>query len=105
MSNLWPKKWSRSLKKFEQCLLKREFLKQYLTEKLNGYLYKVSLKGGGRLREVVARRELTVLKSHLLSSPAVFHVYISHIPVMEYSPFQVFNILVYQTSICFASSA
>ena len=51
MSNLWPKKWSRSLKKFEQWSLTREFLKQYLTEKQNG----------GRLREVVVRRELTIL--------------------------------------------
>ena len=57
MSNLWPKKWSRSLKKFEQWLLTREFLKQYLTEKQNGYLQ------SGRLREVVARRELTVYQT------------------------------------------
>ena len=48
MSNLCPKKWSRSLKKFEQWSLTREFLKQYLTEKQNGYLQ------SGRLREVVA---------------------------------------------------
>ena len=45
MPNLWPEKWSQSLKKFEQ----------YLTEKQNGYLQ------SGRLREVVARRQLTVL--------------------------------------------
>ena len=56
MSNLCPKKWSRSLEKFEQWSLTREFLKQYLTEKQNGYLQ------SGRLREVVARRELTVLE-------------------------------------------
>ena len=48
MSNFWPKKWSRSLKKFEQRPLTREFLKQYLTEKQNGYLQ------SGHLREVVA---------------------------------------------------
>ena len=33
----------------------REFYKQYLTEKQNGYLQ------SGRLREVVAMRELTVI--------------------------------------------
>ena len=61
MSNLWPKKWLRLLKKSEQWLLTREFLKQYLTEKQNGYFQ------SGRLWEVVAftrsghyRRELTV---------------------------------------------
>ena len=49
MSNLWPKKWSRSLTIFEQWSLTRDFLKQYLvTEKQNGYLE------SGRLREVVA---------------------------------------------------
>ena len=48
MSNLWPRKWSRSLKKFELWSLRREFLKQYLTEKQNGYFQ------SGRLREVVA---------------------------------------------------
>ena len=48
MSNLWPKKWSRSLKKFDKLSLTREFLKQYLTEKQNGYLQ------SSRLREVVA---------------------------------------------------
>ena len=48
MSNLLPEKWSRSLKKLEQWSLMREFLKQYLTEKQNGYLQ------SGRLRKVVA---------------------------------------------------
>ena len=48
MPNLWPKKWSRSLKKLEQWSFTREFLQQYLTEKQNGYLQ------SGRLREVVA---------------------------------------------------
>ena len=48
MSDLWRKKWSRSLRKLEQRSLRREFLKQYLTEKQNGYLQ------SGRLREVVA---------------------------------------------------
>ena len=48
MSNFWPKKWSRSLKKFELWSLRREYLKQYLTGKQNGYLQ------SGRLREVVA---------------------------------------------------
>ena len=43
MSNLLPKKWSRSLKKFESLSLTREFLKQYLTEKQNGYLQSGSL--------------------------------------------------------------
>ena len=57
MSNLWPKKWSRSLKKFENCSLTGEFLKQYLTE------VQWSLTGGDRLREEVARRELTVVLS------------------------------------------
>ena len=56
MSDLWPKKWPRSFKKLEQRSLTREFLKQYLTEKQNGYSQ------SGRLREVVARRELTVSK-------------------------------------------
>ena len=32
MCNFWPKKWLRSLKKFEWRLLIRELLKQYLTE-------------------------------------------------------------------------
>ena len=42
MSNLWPKKWSRSLKKLEQWSLTRESsLKQYLTKKQNGSVYKV----------------------------------------------------------------
>ena len=36
MSDLWPKKWLRSLKKFEQWSLTREFLKQYLTGEQNG---------------------------------------------------------------------
>ena len=45
MSNLGPKKWSRSLKKFKQWSLTREV---FLTEKQNGYLQ------SGRLREVVA---------------------------------------------------
>ena len=48
MSNLRPEKWSRSFTKFENWSLAREFLKQYLTEKQNGYLK------SGRLREVVA---------------------------------------------------
>ena len=48
MSNLWPKKWLQSLKKLEQWSLTREFLKQYLTEKQNGYL------PSGRVWEVVA---------------------------------------------------
>ena len=48
MSNLWHKKWTRSLKKLEQWSLTRELLKEYLTEKQNGYLQ------SGRLREVVA---------------------------------------------------
>ena len=47
MSHLWPKKWARSLKKFELWPLTREFLKQYLTKKQNGYLQ------SGPLREVV----------------------------------------------------
>ena len=39
MCNLWPKKWSRSLKKFEWWkLITRELLKQYLTEKQNSCL-------------------------------------------------------------------
>ena len=50
MPNSWPQKWSRSLKKFEKFLPTREFLKQYLTGKQNGYLQ------SGRLREVVARK-------------------------------------------------
>ena len=54
MSNFWPKNWSQSLKKFEQWSLTRELLEQFLTEKQNGYLQ------SGRLREVVAMRELTV---------------------------------------------
>ena len=62
MSNFWPKKWSRSLKKFEQWSLMREFLKQHLTEKQRLFA-KWSLTGDSRLREVVARRGLTVSKS------------------------------------------
>ena len=38
MCNFWPKKWLRSLKKFEWWLLTRELLKQYLTEKQNSCL-------------------------------------------------------------------
>ena len=53
MLNFGPMKWSRSLKKFEWWALTRELLKQYLTEKQNGLR-------SGRLREVVAMRELTV---------------------------------------------
>ena len=48
MSNFWTKKWLRSLKKFELWTLMREFLKQYFTEKQNGYLQ------SGCLQEVVA---------------------------------------------------
>ena len=48
MSNLWPKKWSQSLKKSKQWSLTREFLKHHLTEKQDGYLR------SGRLLEVVA---------------------------------------------------
>ena len=55
MSNFWPKNWSRSLKKFEWWSLTNELLKQYLTEKQNGCLR------SGRLREVVAMIELTVI--------------------------------------------
>ena len=51
MSNFWPKKWSRSLKKFEWWSLTRELLKQYLTEKQNGCLR------SGRFREVVAYKK------------------------------------------------
>ena len=54
MCYFWPKMWSQSLKKFEGWLLTRELLKQYLIEKQNGCLR------SGRLREVVAMRELTV---------------------------------------------
>ena len=59
MSNLWPKKWSRSLMKLEQWSLTREVLQQYLTEKQQ-LLVKWSLTGGGCFQEVVARRGLTV---------------------------------------------
>ena len=57
MSNLWPKKWSRSLKMFEQWSLTRGSLKQYLTEKQNGYLQ------SGRLREVVAYEKWSLVES------------------------------------------
>ena len=40
------KKWSRSLKKFEWWSLTRELLKQYLSEKQNGWLR------SGRLPEI-----------------------------------------------------
>ena len=46
MSIFWPKKWLRSLKKFEWSLT-RELLKHYLTENQNGYLR------SGCLQEVV----------------------------------------------------
>ena len=59
MSNLWPEKWSRSLKKLEQWSLKREFLKQYFTEKQNGYFQ------SGRLREVVAYEKWWLGESRL----------------------------------------
>ena len=48
ISNFLPEEWSWSLRKFEKWTLTREFLKQYLTEKQNGYLQ------SGRLWEVVA---------------------------------------------------
>ena len=54
-------KRSRSFEKFEQWPLTREFLKQYLTEKQNGY-YR-----SGRLREVVANRELIVISTNWLN--------------------------------------
>ena len=57
MSNLWLKKWSRSLKQFELWSLTREFLKQYLTEKQNGYFQ------SGRLREVVAYEQWSLGES------------------------------------------
>ena len=59
MCNFWPKKWSRSLKKFEWWSLTRELLKQYLTEKQNGCLR------GGRLREVVAYEKWSLWESWL----------------------------------------
>ena len=46
--NFWSTKWSRSIKKFERWSLTRQFLKQHLTEKQNGYLQR------GCLWEVVA---------------------------------------------------
>ena len=48
MSHFLSERWSRSLKKFEQWSLTRELLKQYLTEKQNGYLE------SGCFRDVVA---------------------------------------------------
>ena len=51
MANFLPKKWSRSLKKFEWWSLTREPLKQYLTEKQNGCV------PSGCLREVVANEK------------------------------------------------
>ena len=62
MSNFWPKKWSQSFKKFTQWSLTREILKQCLTEKQKDV--KWPLTGGGRLREVVAMRELTVVVTY-----------------------------------------
>ena len=59
----WQKKWSRSLTKFENRSLTREFLQQYLIERQNGSLERWSFMGGGRLLEVVATGELTVLVS------------------------------------------
>ena len=56
MPNVWSKKWSRSLKKFEQFSL-TEFLKQYLTKKQNGCLQ------SGRLREVVAYEKWSLIES------------------------------------------
>ena len=53
-------KWSRSLTKFENRSLTREFL---LLGKENASLERWSLTGGGRLLEVVATGELTVLVS------------------------------------------
>ena len=57
MCNFWPKKWSRSLKKFERWSLPRELLRQYLTEKQNGCLEVVaygrwSLMRSGRYERV-----------------------------------------------------
>ena len=67
MPNFWPQKWSRSLKKFEKWSPTREFLKQYLTGKQNGCLQ------SGRLREVVAGRELTVLRSRVIHENEYIH--------------------------------
>ena len=59
MSNLWHKQWSWSLEKFEQCLLTKEFLKQYLTEKQNSYLQ------SGHLQEVIAYEKSTLGESYM----------------------------------------
>ena len=53
MPNLGPKESSRSLKKVEQWSL----LKQYLTNKQNGYFQ------SGRLREEVAYEKLSIEES------------------------------------------
>ena len=66
MSNFWPKKWSRPLKKFEWWSLTRELLKQYFTEKQNGCLR------SGSLQEVVVMRELTLLQSHVFAQLIYF---------------------------------
>ena len=56
MSNLWPKKRSRSLKNFEQWSLTREFLRQYLTENEMAIKKK-------RLQEVVANEKWSLEES------------------------------------------
>ena len=57
--------WSRSLKKFEKWTLTREFLKRYLTEK------QTVIYISGRLREVVAMRELTVIIINLYCANSI----------------------------------
>ena len=63
MSNFWPKKWSQSFKKFTQWSLTRDFETVFDWE-TNGLFIKWPLMGGGRLREVVAMRELTVVVTY-----------------------------------------
>ena len=63
MSNFWPKKWSQSFKKFTQWSLTRDFETVFDSE-TNGLFVKWPLMGGGRLREVVAMRELTVVVTY-----------------------------------------
>ena len=57
MPILGPKEPSRSLKKAKQWSLTRDFLKQYLTNKQNGYFQ------SGRLRKEVAYDKLSIEES------------------------------------------
>ena len=61
MSNLWPKKWSQSLKKKLALVAYERIFETEFDRETKQLFSKWLPTGGGCLREVVARRELTVL--------------------------------------------